>query len=85
MHGTLADETVQCLSNLSAVLEAAGASLATVVKTTLFVTDLAHFKEINEAYGRFFKDNPPARSTVQVAALPLGARLEIEAVAKKRT
>ncbi len=83
VQGSFADETTQCLNNLSAVLTAAGSSLSSVVKTTVFVTDLTHFKEINEAYARFFKDCPPARSAVQVSALPLGARVEIEAVATR--
>jgi len=83
VRGSLAEEASQCLTNLSAVLIAAGSSLSAVVKTTVFVTDLAQFKGINETYARFFKEGPPARSTVQVSALPLGARVEIEAVAVK--
>ena len=63
------------------MLEAAGSSLANVVKTTIFVTNLADFATINKVYGSFFAGNPPARSTVQVAALPLEAKVEIEAVA----
>jgi 2-iminobutanoate/2-iminopropanoate deaminase len=69
------------MQNLGAVLEAAGSSLTQVVKTTIFVTDINDFAAVNQVYGSFFVDRPPARSTVQVAALPLGARVEIEAVA----
>ena len=69
------------MQNLSAVLEAAGTNLSNVIKTTIFVTDLANFAAINQVYGSFFEVDPPARSTVQVAALPLGAQVEIEVVA----
>jgi len=74
-------QTRQVLANLSAVLEAAGTSLSNVVKTTVFLADMAEFKAMNAVYAEFFPEGPPARSTVQVAALPLGARVEIEAVA----
>ena len=74
-------QTRQVLANLSAVLEAAGTSLSNVVKTTVFLADMAEFKAMNAVYAEFFSEGPPARSTVQVAALPLGARVEIEAVA----
>jgi 2-iminobutanoate/2-iminopropanoate deaminase len=74
-------QTEQAIANLSAVLKAAGCSLADVVKTTIFVTDLAHFSVINKAYGAHFQGSPPARSTVQVAALPMGGLVEIEMVA----
>jgi 2-iminobutanoate/2-iminopropanoate deaminase len=74
-------QTNQALDNLAAVLAAAGCTFADVVKTTIFVTDLAHFQAINTAYGARFHGNPPARSTVQVAALPLGGMVEIEMVA----
>ncbi len=74
-------QTRQVMANLQAVLEAAGADLSTVVKTTIFMTDLSAFKQVNAIYGEYFTENPPARSTVQVAALPLGALIEIEAVA----
>jgi len=74
-------QTRQVMTNLSNVLEAAGSNLANVVKTTIFVTDLADFALINNIYGSFFTADPPARSTVQVAALPLGAKVEVEAVA----
>jgi len=71
----------QVMRNLKAVLEAGGASFASVVKTTIFLADLGHFKEVNEIYGGYFKDAPPARATVQVAGLPRGALVEIDAIA----
>ena len=74
-------QTEQALTNLRAVLEAAGSGLEHVVKTTVFLQDMGEFAGMNETYGRFFPNNPPARSAVQVAALPLNARVEIEAVA----
>jgi len=77
----VAAQTRQSMENVAAVLEAAGTSLANVVKTTIFVTDISQFGTVNEVYGSFFASDPPARSTVQVAALPLGAQVEIEAVA----
>ncbi|MFX1519209.1 MAG: Rid family detoxifying hydrolase [Promethearchaeota archaeon] len=75
-----AEQTEQALKNLRDVLEAAGSSLENVVKTTVFLSDLNDFKEMNNAYGKFFQKNPPARSTVQ-AGLVLGLKVEIEAVA----
>ena len=74
-------QTEQVLTNLQAVLQAAGTDLANVVKTTVFLKDMGEFKAMNEVYGRFFPANPPARSAVQVTALPLNGRVEIEAVA----
>lgn len=75
--------TVQVMSNLSAVLEAAGSSLEKVIKTTIFLQDLNDFEKVNEIYGDYFRDNLPARSCVQVAKLPKGATIEIEAIAIK--
>ena len=75
--------TVQVMANLSAVLEAAGSSLEKVIKTTIFLQDLNYFEKVNEIYGDYFKDNLPARSCVQVAKLPKGATIEIEAIAIK--
>ncbi|MGC9399804.1 MAG: RidA family protein [Anaerolineae bacterium] len=77
----VATQTRQALENLRAVLEAGGASLAQVVKTTIFVVDMGDFKTVNAVYAEFFENAPPARSTVEVAALPLGGLVEIEAVA----
>lgn len=79
--GTIADRTRRCMENLAAVLEAAGSSFDNVVKVTAFLTDMGDFPEFNEAYGEFFGDEPPARATVGVAALPLGADVEVECVA----
>jgi 2-iminobutanoate/2-iminopropanoate deaminase len=79
--GGIREETGRVLANLAAVLDAAGASLATVVKTTVFLADMGEFGAMNEVYAASFGTVPPARSTVQVAALPLAARVEIEAVA----
>ncbi|MCL6475139.1 MAG: RidA family protein [Firmicutes bacterium] len=78
---TAAEQARQVLHNLQAVLQAAGASLQNVVKTTIFLTDLSQFAAVNAVYAEFFPENPPARSTVQVAALPRGVQVEIEAIA----
>jgi 2-iminobutanoate/2-iminopropanoate deaminase len=79
--GGIEQQTARVLENLDAVLEAAGAAFRHVVKTTVFLVDLADFAKMNEVYGRAFAHHAPARSTVQVAALPRGARVEIEAIA----
>jgi len=79
--GDITAQAEQALRNVQAVLEAAGASLDHVVKTTVFLQDMNEFGEMNETYSRFFTHNPPARTTVEVAALPLGVRVEVEAVA----
>jgi len=79
---TAAEQAPQALANLRAVLAAAGLGLEHVVKSTVFLTDLAEFKAVNAIYESAFGAHRPARSTVQVAALPLGARIEIEAVAE---
>ena len=75
------EQTRQVLANLAAVLEAAGSHMDAIVKTTIFLTDIAQFSTVNQIYAEAFRGDPPARSTVQVAALPLGAQVEIEAVA----
>jgi 2-iminobutanoate/2-iminopropanoate deaminase len=75
-------QTRQALENVRAVLEAGGSGLEHVVKTTVFLADIEEFARMNGVYAEFFPDKPPARSAVQVAALPLGGRVEIEAVAK---
>lgn len=77
----VAEQTEQVLKNLSAVLEAAGTSLNNVVKTTVFLADMADFAAMNEVYARYFSENKPARATVQAAGLPRGARVEIECIA----
>jgi 2-iminobutanoate/2-iminopropanoate deaminase len=79
--GGVREQTEQVLKNLSAVLEAAGSSLAQVVKTTVFLADMKEFSEMNEVYGQFFTGVTPARATVAAAGLPRDARVEIEAVA----
>jgi 2-iminobutanoate/2-iminopropanoate deaminase len=79
--GGVADQTEQVLKNLSAVLEAAGTDLSSVVKTTVFLADMKDFVAMNEVYGRFFAVEPPARATVQASGLPRDARVEIEAIA----
>ena len=81
VQGTIEEQAARVLENLGAVLAGAGAGFEQVVKTTVFLVDLADFPKMNEIYGRAFAHVPPARSTVQVAALPRGARIEIEAVA----
>lgn len=81
---TAAEQTKQVLQNISAILKESGVTPADVVKTTIFTTDLSQFGAINEVYGEFFNIDPPARSTVQVAALPKGALVEIEVIAAAR-
>jgi 2-iminobutanoate/2-iminopropanoate deaminase len=80
--GGVEPETERVMANLSAVLDAAGCTWANVVKTTIFLTDMSDFATVNRIYGRFVTDPPPARSTVGVAALPKGARVEIDVVAR---
>ena len=79
--GGIVEQTEQVLKNLSAVLEAAGSGLDQVVKTTVFLLDMQEFAQMNEVYGKFFSEQPPARATVQAARLPRDARVEIEAIA----
>ena len=81
VEGGVQAQTRQALTNLQAILAEAGASLDHVVKTTVFLMDMNEFKAMNEVYAQFFAGQPPARSAVQVAALPLGGVVEIEAVA----
>jgi 2-iminobutanoate/2-iminopropanoate deaminase len=81
VSGTIGEETDRVMANVRAVLSAAGATLDQVVKTTVYLTNMADFAAFNEAYARYFPSQPPARSTVAVAALPLGVRVEVEAIA----
>ncbi len=81
VDGGIGAQTARVVENLRAVLAAGGCALGDVVKTTIFLTDLAHFAEVNAIYGRAFAPPFPARATVQVAALPKGALVEIEAIA----
>ena len=84
VKGDVRAQAERVMENLRGVLEAAGASFGQVVKTTIFLADLADFAVVNEVYGKRFTGSPPARSTVQVAALPKGARVEIEMIAVRR-
>ena len=84
VEGGIEAETERVLANLTSVLDAAGCSWGDVVKTTIFLVDMGDFATVNAIYGRYMSDPPPARSTVAVAALPKGARVEIEAVARLR-
>lgn len=81
IEGDVAAQTGQALSNLAAILDAAGSSMDRLVKTSVFLLDLADFQAMNEVYATRVGSQPPARSTFQVAGLPSGARVEIEAVA----
>ena len=81
VEGGIREQTERVMNNLEAVLQAAGSSLEGVVKTTVFLKDLTDFAEMNEVYGGFFKQTPPARSTVEVARLPRDVRVEIDVIA----
>ena len=80
VEGSIGDQTHRCLENLQIVAAAAGASLDDAVRMGVYVTDMGTFPEVNTAYATFFGDEPPARSTVGVVSLPLGAKVEIDAV-----
>lgn len=79
--GDVAEQTVRVLENMKAVLEACGSSLGQVLKTTVFLKEMADFPKMNEVYARYFGENAPARSTVEAAKLPRDVRVEIEAIA----
>ena len=81
VEGGIEEQTVRVLENLGAVLEACGSSYAKVLKTTIYVKDLADFAKVNEIYARYFTADPPARATVEAARLPRDVRVEIEAIA----
>jgi 2-iminobutanoate/2-iminopropanoate deaminase len=81
VEGGIEAQTERVLNNLKAVIAAGGGNLSSVVKTTVYLTDLGDFPAMNAVYGKFFPQEPPARATVQVAKLPAGARIEIDAVA----
>jgi 2-iminobutanoate/2-iminopropanoate deaminase len=81
VSGDITAQTQRVLDNIAAVLRAEGLSFDNVVKTTIFLTNLGDFQRVNEIYGSYFKQDPPARSTVQVSALPKGASVEIEVIA----
>jgi 2-iminobutanoate/2-iminopropanoate deaminase len=80
VEGDIGVRTKRCLDNLGIVAVAAGASLRDAVRCGIYVTDMATFKDVNEAYGSYFPSDPPARTTIGVAALPLGAEVEIDAI-----
>jgi len=81
VSGGVAEQTEQVLKNLKAVFEAAGIGLDQIVKTTVFLADMNDFTAMNEVYGKYFAENPPARATVQAARLPRDAKVEIDAIA----
>jgi 2-iminobutanoate/2-iminopropanoate deaminase len=81
VEGDVVDQAEQVMKNLEAVLKAAGLDFSHVVRCTIFLTDLSDFTKVNEVYGRYFPGAPPARATVQVAALPRGSKVEIDAIA----
>ena len=81
VSGGIEEQVAKVLENLNVILESAGSSLGKVVRTTVYLTDLGEFPRMNDVYRRFFDADPPARSTVQVCALPRGARVEIDAIA----
>ena len=81
VQGDVVVQAEQVMKNLGAVLKAAGLDFSHVVRSTIFLTDLADFARVNEVYGRYFPGEPPARATVQVAALPRGSKVEIDAIA----
>ena len=81
MNGAIEEETEWVLKNLEAILKADGMSLAHVIKTTVYLTDLGEFARVNQVYEKFFGETKPARACVQVAALPKGAKVEIDAIA----
>ena len=81
VEGDIATQTTRVLENLKAVLEACGSGLQLVVKTTVYIKDMGEFAKMNEVYGKYFSENPPARSTVEAARLPRDVRVEIDAIA----
>ena len=83
LGGDIKVQTELVLKNMENILKAAGAQMKHVVKTTVYMTDLTGFAEMNLVYSSFFKENPPARTTIQVAALPKGSSIEIEAIVRK--
>ncbi len=85
VEGDIVVQTVQVIQNLKAVLAAAGLTLKDVVKTTVYLADMANFMEMNRTYGEFFSEQPPARTTIQAGALPKGAAIEIDVIALKKT
>ena len=85
LKGNIREQTKQILENLNNILAAGGSSFNNVLRSTIFLTNLEDYSEVNEAYAQYFNDLPPARSTVQVAKLPMNAQIEIEAIACTNT
>ena len=83
LTGSIEQETEQVMANLSEVLKAAGMTFSNVVKTSIFLTSMGNFPKVNEVYGKYFQENPPARETVEVSALPKGVNVEISCIAVK--
>jgi 2-iminobutanoate/2-iminopropanoate deaminase len=82
-NGPVAEQTKMVMENVRGVLAAAGLDFSNIVKTTIFLTNMGDFNAVNEAYATYFKEEPPARSTIQVSALPKGVQVEIEVIAKR--
>ena len=80
VEGSIGDQTRRCLDNLAIVAAAAGAQLSDAVRCGIYVTDISTFKDVNEAYATYFESEPPARTTIGVASLPLGAEIEMDAI-----
>ena len=80
VEGSIGDQTRRCLDNLAIVAAAAGAKLQDAVRIGIYVTDISTFKDVNEAYATYFESDPPARTTIGVASLPLGAEIEMDAI-----
>ncbi len=81
IRGTIAEQTFQCMENIKHIVEAAGGHLGDIVRTTIYLTNIDDFTVVNETYGNFFDLDPPARTTIGVAALPKGVAIEIDAIA----
>jgi len=81
IEGTIKEQTDQVMKNIKAILEAAHSDMGAIVKTTIYLTKMSDFSIVNEVYGNYFKENPPARATVEVSSLPKGVQVEIEAIA----
>lgn len=79
--GSIAEQTKQCMENIKTILTAAGSSLADVVRTTIYLINMQDFEEVNEVYGNYFDLDPPARTTIGIAALPKGVAIEIDVIA----
>lgn len=84
LEGTIEEETELVIKNLEAIITASGFTVKDVVKTTVYLTDLGHFGQVNQVYDKFFGESKPARACVQVAALPKGAKIEMDAIAVSR-